>query len=151
MTRRALGLGLAIAGLIAAALPASAQTKWNLPAAYPSDNPHTENLVLFSKDVEKATGGKLVITVHPNASLFKAPDIKRAVATGQAQMGEILLSIHENEDPIFGIDVVPFMATSFPPFDIRRTSFEVRASSISFGAIFSVRRWMASNLSIAFL
>ena len=34
--------------------------------------------------------------------------------TGQAQMGEILLSIHENEDPMFGIDVVPFLAASFP-------------------------------------
>src|SRR4051812_2147 len=29
-------------------------------------------------------------------------------------MGEILMSIHENEDPIYGIDVVPFLATSFP-------------------------------------
>ena len=34
--------------------------------------------------------------------------------TGQAQIGEVLISIHENEDPIFGIDVVPFLATSFP-------------------------------------
>src|SRR4051812_35525648 len=114
MYRRSLLGALASAALAAAALPASAQTKWNLPAAYPSDNPHSENLVLFAKDVEAATGGKLQITVHANASLFKAPDIKRAVQTGQAQMGEILLSIHENEDPIFGIDVVPFMATSFP-------------------------------------
>ena len=68
----------------------------------------------FAKDVETATGGKLKITVHPAASLFKAPEIKRAVATGQAQMGEVLLSIHENEDPMFGADVVPFLATSFP-------------------------------------
>jgi TRAP-type C4-dicarboxylate transport system substrate-binding protein len=92
---------------------ASAQTKWNLPAAYPASNPHTENLVAFAEDVKKATGGKLEITVHANASLFKAPEIKRAVATGQAQMGEVLISIHENEDPVFGIDVVPFLATSF--------------------------------------
>ena len=92
---------------------AQAQTKWNLPAAYPADNPHSENLVLFAKDVEKATGGNLQITVHPGAALFKAPEIKRAVQTGQAQMGEVLMSIHENEDPIFGIDVVPFLATSF--------------------------------------
>jgi TRAP-type C4-dicarboxylate transport system substrate-binding protein len=103
-----------VLGALLTALPASAQTKWNLPAGYPADNPHSENLVLFAKDVEAATGGKLVITVHPNASLFKAPDIKRAVATGQAQMGEVLLSIHENEDPVFGIDVIPFLATSFP-------------------------------------
>jgi TRAP-type C4-dicarboxylate transport system substrate-binding protein len=97
----------------ALAAPASAQTKWNLPAAYPSDNPHSENLVLFAKDVETATGGKLQITVHPGAALFKAPEIKRAVASGQAQMGEVLISLHENEDPVFGIDVVPFLATSF--------------------------------------
>ena len=97
----------------ALAAPASAQTKWNLPAAYPADNPHSENLVLFAKDVETATSGKLQITVHPGAALFKAPEIKRAVASGQAQMGEVLISLHENEDPVFGIDVVPFLATSF--------------------------------------
>ena len=99
---------------LAFAMPAAAQTKWNLPAAYPADNPHSENLALFAKDVEAATGGKLQITVHPGASLFKAPEIKRAVQSGQAQMGEVLLSIHENEDPIFGVDVVPFLATSYP-------------------------------------
>ena len=105
---------LALAGALAlASSPAAAQTKWNLPAAYPADNPHSENLAQFAKDVEAGTGGKLQIQVHANASLFKAPEIKRAVQTGQAQMGEILLSIHENEDALYGIDVVPFMATSF--------------------------------------
>jgi TRAP-type C4-dicarboxylate transport system substrate-binding protein len=97
-----------------AASPAMAQTKWDLPAAYPDDNPHSQNLNLFAKDVAAATGGKLQITVHAGASLFKAPDIKRAVQTGQAQIGEVLISLHENEDPIFGVDVVPFLATSYP-------------------------------------
>ena len=109
----ALALGVAFGTLGLVATGASAQTKWNLPNAYPNDNPHTENLALFAKDVEKATGGKLSITLHSNASLFKAPEIKRAVQTGQAQMGEVLMSIHENEDPVYGIDVVPFLATSF--------------------------------------
>jgi TRAP-type C4-dicarboxylate transport system substrate-binding protein len=113
MTSRLFYSGL-ISAVLLAATPALAQTKWNLPAAYPADNPHSENLAAFAKDVDAATSGKLQITVHPGASLFKAPDIKRAVATGQAQMGEVLLSIHENEDPVFGIDVVPFLATSFP-------------------------------------
>jgi TRAP-type C4-dicarboxylate transport system substrate-binding protein len=115
MSRRQLMTGfavLAVTGL--ASFAAQAQTKWNLPAAYSNSNYHTENLVQFAKDVEVATGGKLTITVHGNASLFKAPEIKRAVATGQAQLGEVLISIHENEDPVFGIDVVPFLATSFP-------------------------------------
>ena len=104
----------AFAGVLAFTVTASAQTKWNLPSAYPNDNPHVENLNAFAKDVSDATGGKLTITVHGGASLFKGPEIKRAVATGQAQMGEILVSILENEDPIYGIDVVPFLATSFP-------------------------------------
>jgi len=110
---RTLLLAAIAAGALATS-PASAQTKWNLPAAYPADNPHSENLALFAKDVAAATGGKLEITVHPGASLFKAPDIKRAVQTGQAQIGEVLISLHENEDPIFGVDVVPFLATSYP-------------------------------------
>ena len=105
----------AVGAMVAlAASPASAQTKWNLPAAYPPDNPHSENLVLFAKDVADATGGKLQITVHAGASLFKAPEIKRAVQTGQAQVGEVLISLHENEDPIYGVDVIPFLATSYP-------------------------------------
>src|ERR1700710_2194471 len=103
-----------VAFVAALAAPAMAQTKWNLPAAYPAENPHSVNLTAFAKDVADLTGGKLAITVHPAASLFKAPEIKRAVQTGQAQVGEVLMSLHENEDPIFGIDVVPFLASSFP-------------------------------------
>ncbi|MEA2883270.1 MAG: hypothetical protein QOH32_2526, partial [Bradyrhizobium sp.] len=60
----------AVVALVAAlAAPAMAQTKWNLPAAYPADNPHSVNLFAFAKDVADATGGKLQITVHPAASL----------------------------------------------------------------------------------
>ncbi|MDO9196009.1 TRAP transporter substrate-binding protein [Rhodoferax sp.] len=92
---------------------AAAQTKWDLPAAYPASNFHTENITQFAKDVDTATGGKLKITVHANASLFKAPEIKRAVQGGQAQIGEILLVNFENENPIFGADGIPFLASSF--------------------------------------
>ena len=99
--------------LTAAAATASAQTKWDLPAAYPATNFHTENLVQFSKDVEQASGGKLKITVHPNASLFKANEIKRAVQGGQAQIGEVLLVNFENENPIYGADGIPFLAASY--------------------------------------
>jgi TRAP-type C4-dicarboxylate transport system substrate-binding protein len=107
-------LVIATLGLMLGAAPAAAQTKWNLPSAYPNDNPHVENLRAFAKDVADMTGGKLQVTVHGGASLFKGPEIKRAVATGQAQAGEVLISILENENPIYGVDVVPFLATSFP-------------------------------------
>ena len=107
------GGALALSLALGLASPALAQTKWNLPGAYAGDNYHSENLVFFSKEAEKNTDGKLQITVHAGASLFKAPEIKRAVATGQAQLGEVLISIHENEDPIFGLDTIPFLASSY--------------------------------------
>lgn len=90
-----------------------AQIKWDLPAAYAPGNFHTENLELFAKDVGTFSSGKLKIAVHSNASLFKAPEIKRAVQGGQAQLGEILLVNYENENPLFGMDGVPFLATSY--------------------------------------
>ena len=97
----------------AVTLAAQAQTKWDLPAAYPATNFHTVNLQQFADDVDKASGGKLKITVHPNASLFKAPEIKRAVQGGQAQIGEILLVNFQNEWQIFGADGLPFLADSY--------------------------------------
>ena len=98
---------------IALCTAAVAQTKWDMPTPYAATNFHTENVVQFAADVDKATGGKLKIQVHPNASLFKANEIKRAVQGGQAQVGEILLSGYSNEDPLFGLDSVPFLATSY--------------------------------------
>ena len=110
MTTRLL---LSTALTLALSSTAMAQTKWDLPAAYPATNFHTENLVQFANDVDKATGGKLKITVHANASLFKANEIKRAVQGGQAQIGEVLLVNFENENAMYGADGIPFLATSY--------------------------------------
>jgi TRAP-type transport system periplasmic protein len=101
------GLSLGSFGIV------HAQTKWDLPAAYAAGNFHSENLVQFAKDVDSATAGKLKITVHANASLFKAPEIKRAVQGGQAQLGEVLLVNFENEWPGYGLDGIPFLATGY--------------------------------------
>ena len=115
MPTRRLALSSCLALCAAAVLPAlaQAQTKWDLPAAYGASNFHTENLVQFANDVDKATGGKLKITVHANAALFKAPEIKRAVQGGQAQIGEILLANFSNEWPIYAADGLPFLADSY--------------------------------------
>lgn len=111
--RNPLAKTTAAALLLAAAAAAHAQVKWDLPAAYPATNFHTVNLTEFANDVDKATGGKLKITVHANASLFKAPEIKRAVQGGQAQIGEVLLVNFQNEWQVFGIDGLPFLADSY--------------------------------------
>ncbi|MBM3389801.1 MAG: TRAP transporter substrate-binding protein [Betaproteobacteria bacterium] len=112
MLRRVFTAVLAIVA-VAFSLPASAQAKWDLPAAYPATNFHSVNLAAFAADVDRLSGGKLKITVHPNASLFKAPEIKRAVQGGQAQVGEILLVNFQNEWQPFGADGLPFLADSY--------------------------------------
>jgi TRAP-type C4-dicarboxylate transport system substrate-binding protein len=100
----------AAASLFAA--PALAET-WDMPTPYPDGNFHTENIKAFAAEVEQATGGDLSITVHPAGSLYKHPEIKNAVRSGQAPIGEFLLSRLSNENPVFGVDSVPFLADSY--------------------------------------
>jgi TRAP-type C4-dicarboxylate transport system substrate-binding protein len=104
---------LMTAAALLAAAAAQAQVKWDLPAAYPASNFHSVTLTEFAADVDKATGGKLKITVHAGASLFKANEIKRAVQGGQAQIGEVLLANLANEWPIYAADGLPFLADSY--------------------------------------
>ena len=87
--------------------------KWDMPMAYPATNYHSENGSSFAQCVTNSSGGELEITTHPGGSLFKGDEIKRAIQTGQTPIGERLLSAHANESPLFGIDSVPFVATSF--------------------------------------
>lgn len=112
MERRFFFAALATAALGLAA-PAQAQVKWDLPSAYPAFNFHAQNIAQFAKDVDAATQGKLRITAHPGASLFKAPEIKRAVQGGQAQAGEFFLVSFQNEWPLFGADGLPFLAAGY--------------------------------------
>lgn len=92
---------------------AQAQTKWDLPSGYNTNTFQVQNLQYFADEVDKATGGKLKITLHANASLFKANEIKRAVQTGQTPIGEFILSGASNENALFGIDSIPFLATTY--------------------------------------
>ena len=95
--------------LAAGARAQGAQIKWQMATPYPDGNFHTRNIKEFAADLEQATGGKLSLTVHSNASLLPMPQIKRGVQTGQVQLGEILLTAYSNEDPFFDADAVPFL------------------------------------------
>lgn len=92
---------------------AQAQTKWDLPSGYGANTFQVQNLQYFADEVDKATGGKLKITLHPGASLFKANEIKRAVQAGQTPIGEFILSGASNENALFGLDSIPFLATTY--------------------------------------
>lgn len=102
-----------LVGAFFVAAHAWAAQVWDMPTPYPATNFHTENIQQFAQEVEQATQGALKITVHPGGSLFKANEIKRGVQTGQAQIGEVLLSSLANENPLFSVDTLPFVATSY--------------------------------------
>jgi TRAP-type C4-dicarboxylate transport system substrate-binding protein len=109
----------AIKGIAAAAVALGLSTgaalaeTWDMPLAYPATNYHSETAAEFANDVTAATGGAIEIVTHPNGSLFKGDEIFRAVRTGQAPIGERLISALSNEHPLFEIDSIPFLATSF--------------------------------------
>ena len=133
---------VAAAALWAAATLAQAQTKWDLPAAYAATNFHSVNLAEFAADVDKATAGKLKITLHPNAALFKANEIKRAVQGGQAQIGEVLISNFSNEWLLFGADALPFLADSYDEavklWTVQKPLFEKKLAEQGMMALFAV-------------
>ncbi len=113
MKKLVLGL-LAAAGAAAMATSAMAGTSWDMPTPYGDSNFHTINIKQFAADVEKATGGSLKIKVHSGGSLFKHPEIKNAVRGGQVPIGEFLLSRLANENAVFQVDSIPFLASDYP-------------------------------------
>ena len=119
-----------------------AQSKWDLPAGYATTNFHSVNLQDFANDVDKATGGKLKITVHANGSLFKAPEIKRAVQGGQAQIGEILVSNFSNEWLLYGADALPFLADSYDEavklWKVQKPAFEKKLAEQGMVPLYAV-------------
>ena len=106
-------------GLLGAALAtlttfsALAQTSWDMPTPYGDGIFHTQNVRQFADDIDKATNGELKITVHSANSLFSHAEIRDAVRDGLVPVGEFLLSRLANEDPIFGLDSIPFLASSY--------------------------------------
>lgn len=115
--KKSLSSLIAVALLTASGHFAVAGEKWDMPVAYSEGNFQTQAAKDFAEAVKIATGGELEIIVHSGGSLFKGGEIKRAVQTGQAPIGDRLLSAHANEDPLFAFDSVPFLATSYADSD----------------------------------
>ena len=105
-------LAMGIAAIAVSAQTASAE-KWDMPMAYAATNFHSEMGVEFADKVREYTNGDIDITVHPGGSLFKGGEIKRAIQTGQAPIGERFMSAHANEAPLLGWDNLPFLATTY--------------------------------------
>ncbi|MCG6122026.1 MAG: TRAP transporter substrate-binding protein [Microvirga sp.] len=132
-----LGFGVAIgmsAGVVA--------QEWNMPTPYPDGNFHTRNIAQFAQDVDAATSGALKITVHSAGSLIRHPEIKRAVRDGIAPIGEVLISLHANEAPIYGMDSIPFLAASYPDartlYEAQKPALEAQLAEEGLQLLFSV-------------
>jgi TRAP-type C4-dicarboxylate transport system substrate-binding protein len=97
-------LGLGLSGY------AAAQTVWKMPTNYGDKQFQTQNNRWFAEEIAKRTNGRLKIELYPNASLLKMAEIMRAVRTGQVPIGEVLMSSYGNEDPVFQVDGLPFLA-----------------------------------------
>ena len=104
---------LGLTTVLALGAGAAMAENWDMPMAYADSNYHSQTGKAFAQCVGTATGGEITITVHAGGSLFKGNEIKRAVQTGQAPIGERLLSAHQNENAVFGVDSIPFLATTF--------------------------------------
>lgn len=113
MLRQVVMTGAAAAMMLFGAAARAQTTQWDMPTPFPAGNYQTENVRHFVSEIEKATQGRLKITVHDSGSLFKGNEIKRAVQGGQAEIGEIIISGYSNEDPMYGVDSIPFLATDY--------------------------------------
>lgn len=139
-----------LAGAFAAlALPATAQTAWDMPTPYGDAVFHTQNIVQFADEVRAATGGALDITVHSAGSLFAHPQIKDSVRRGLAPIGEILMSQLVNENPVFGVDSIPFLAANYADarrlWDASRPAVEAALAEQGLTLLFSVP-WPGQSL-----
>ncbi len=103
---------LLVAGLLTASTTAQAE-KWDMPTPYSDQTFHTVNIKQFADDVRAATDGKLDITIHSAGSLLKHGDIKNAIRSELVPIGEFFMGLLANENPAFGIDTLPLVATSY--------------------------------------
>lgn len=133
------GFVIAAFGLVG---PAAAQTKWDMPTPYSEGNFHTKNILQFAQDVDKATNGQLKIQIHASGSLIKHPEIKKSVRQGIAPIGEVLISLHSNDSPVYGIDSVPFLTGGYADarklYNAQRPALEKRLGSEGLVLLYSV-------------
>lgn len=98
-------------GALMLASTAAQAEKWDMALAYSATNYHSEIAAEFAAEV--TANSDLEIVTHPSGSLFSGSEIFGAVRRGLAPIGERLISALGNDDPLYEIDSVPFLATGF--------------------------------------
>ncbi|MFD2205472.1 TRAP transporter substrate-binding protein [Kiloniella antarctica] len=111
--RKTIGVATLSASLLLSAQIVIAAEKWDMALAYSATNYHSKIATEFAAEVTTKTSGDLEIVTHPGGSLFGGSEIFGAVRRGLTPIGERLISALSNDDPLYEIDSVPFLATSF--------------------------------------
>jgi TRAP-type C4-dicarboxylate transport system substrate-binding protein len=96
----------------AAVAPATA-TDLKMASGYPDSNYLTQTVRDFIADAQKRSGGSLKIELHNNQTLVKLPEMMRAVQTNQVALGDIRLGNYGNQDPVYILDAIPFLAGDY--------------------------------------
>ena len=120
----------------------TAATRWDMTTPYVDATHHTKNIRQFAEDVKAATEGEFEIMVHAGASLIKHKEIARAVRTQQVQIGEVFIGILGNDDPIYKLDNLPFLATNFAQakklYEISKSALEAKLNKDGLMLLYSV-------------
>lgn len=111
--------------LMLPALPAQA-SKLKMASGYPDANYLTQTVREFIADAGERSGGTLEIDLHNNETLVKLPQMMRAVQANQVAMADIRLGNYGNQDPVYILDAIPFLA---PDYD---TALELWEASRSY-------------------
>lgn len=101
---------VAAAGSAVLALPAAAQTKWDLSSMMGATHPVTLHYKGFADEVKKRTEGKLDITVRPAGELpFKATEAVKAAGDGNVQLAQAYQGFISGTIPLASIASLPFL------------------------------------------
>lgn len=116
---------LVLAGVVAALASgwtvstADAQsTNWQFFTYFPANDKPAQLNREFAADVTEATDGRLSITVFAAGELpYRAPDVLKAVAGNQVQMGDVALGFASGDVPQLNVLSMPFLCTSYEEFE----------------------------------
>ena len=112
MRLRLTALAACAASLVLLAPVAHAQTKWRAAGNFAVEHTSTQAMLLFKEEVEKATGGKLVIDTFPAMQLGGAQENVQAVRTGTIQIVWIGMAFLSRTVPELEALSLPFLFTS---------------------------------------
>ncbi|MEM7523072.1 MAG: TRAP transporter substrate-binding protein [Pseudomonadota bacterium] len=129
---------LAAAALIALGGSAATAEDWIMASGYPDDNFHTQNIRAFIEEVGATSD--LKIDLQSNDTLIKLNAIKTAVQRGQVPIGEIRLGVYGNEDPMYILAGLPFIASTYAEAwllkDLQKSYFDAKMAEVGLKILF---------------